>query len=351
MISKLLQNPEGEPFALDETVRELRRSAKRGEPSGSHVRERFSRLFAAPDPTSPIRLVPSDGGETLLEKLLVERARALYVPASSPWPEDDVDLVHDLRVAARRLRESLAIGRPLIRPRAARRTDQRIRKLARALGERRTLDVVVRDLRAHVEQGVVPASPDLLEFLEQRRSASTHAIRRRFPPAKLVAHGLGVLAIVLEPGCGSTSLADVARGVLEARADRVEPLLASIDDARAVSSHHELRIALKHLRYALEILFEAYPDEIDVERTISPLRVLQDALGELNDAKELLAIAREHRPTVEGSIAASTPASNVITGLVRAADAKFGFTRRIVSENAPRVIAATRAAAASIERA
>src|SRR5947209_4297936 len=85
-------------------------------------------------------IVPTDS-ELLPLKLIGHRAHQVYAAAAEPWPEDSVELIHDLRVATRRLREGLAMASPLLHRKKVRRADRRAQKLGRVLGERRMADV------------------------------------------------------------------------------------------------------------------------------------------------------------------------------------------------------------------
>jgi CHAD domain-containing protein len=233
----------------------------------------------------------SDSGSALLLKLLGHRAHQVYTEAAKPWPEDSVELVHDLRVATRRMREALAIARPLVDGKKADRADRRARKLGRVLGERRIADVMIEEGKtSFADQTALIAS--LPAALEARRLRATKKVTSAYPPNKLLRHGAKVLALALDAK-SDLALADIAGAHLLERTASVKKLLLAVEDKDAQRRHHALRIRLKRLRYASEILSAAFPEQFDAERMIEPLKALQDALGVLNDAVELKQVAKK----------------------------------------------------------
>ena len=93
------------------------------------------------------------------------------------------------------------------------------------------------------------------------------------------------------PGVRSKeTLAENAARVIAFRLEELLSWRAALGDAEAVSDLHNMRIAAKRLRYALEALREVLGPETAplVERVVA----LQDALGALHDADVAAARAR-----------------------------------------------------------
>jgi CHAD domain-containing protein len=124
------------------------------------------------------------------------RAAEVFEHSAGVLDLDDVEPVHDMRVATRRLRAALEIFEPCFPRKRHRKTLRRVKALADALGERRDLDVeiellgsfagevggeplaaLVEDLRARQRQ----ANDDLAPFVTAKRLKK---LRRRL--AKLV---------------------------------------------------------------------------------------------------------------------------------------------------------------------
>lgn len=112
------------------------------------------------------------------------RAAEVFEHSAGVLDLDDVEPVHDMRVATRRLRAALEIFEPCFPRKRHRKTLRRVKALADALGERRDLDVeiellgslagevggeplaaLVEDLRARQRQ----ANDDLAPFVTAKR--------------------------------------------------------------------------------------------------------------------------------------------------------------------------------------
>lgn len=71
------------------------------------------------------------------------RAAELFEQAAGVLDLDDVERVHDMRVATRRLRAAMEIFEPAFPPKRHRKALKRVKRLADALGRRRDLDVEI----------------------------------------------------------------------------------------------------------------------------------------------------------------------------------------------------------------
>jgi protein phosphatase len=332
------------PYSLRKNVRAMRRAEKKKLVTGRMVNEYFAALLEGAGRDAPTRLEPTDSGSALTVKLLAHRAHRVFAAAAGEWPADSMELVHDLRVATRRLREALAIARPLLPKRLADRIDRRAQKLGRVLGERRIADVISEHHKKHdVTYG--ERIPSFGVMLEARRAHAAERFDASYPGSKLLRHGVAVLALAMEAKRSPQSLADIAPTHIERRADRVEKLMALIDDPEAKRDHHRLRIALKHLRYSAEIIGEAFPTLIPEEETVRPMRKLQDALGDLNDAEELLLLARRHQQR-KGKDEEALP--EYIAHLEGQARAHYNEVKALIPALVPHVLEQMRSAAAQI---
>lgn len=281
------------PYPLLRNVRATKRLAKKGLISKKVEIDYLLSLLGNGAPRLE-PLAPDDSGATLLVKLLAHRAHAVYARGSHEWPQDSDELVHDLRVASRRLREAVAIARRVLGKRIHRKIADRAQELGRALGERRMADVFIAEVRKHHAEHA-EQHPSFLRLLEERRHRATLRVLEVFPRKRLLRHGLDVLAAAMDPKDQSVTFAALVKPHLLDRADRVEPLFAGVKDPSAVGEHHLLRIALKKLRYSAEITGEAYPGLVDPEQVLKPLRTLQDGLGDLHDTHELRELVKSHR--------------------------------------------------------
>jgi CHAD domain-containing protein len=287
-----------------------------------------------------------DSGTPLLLKLIGHRTHQVYAIASQPWPADSVDLVHDLRVATRRLREALAIASPLIDARKAARADRRAQKLGRKLGERRIADVMIADAEGHFAAALA-AVPSLRPALEAERDKGTRRIQKRYPEHTLLRHGAKVLALALNPTT-DLRIEDVAGPHLAERVKKVESLIDTIDDEHDKKHHHSLRIRLKRLRYSAEIFSTVFPDRFDEHAMIDPLKDMQDALGVHNDAAELSSFVKKLSKKKAGRDDPAIPP--LLVDLVAATNARYAAAKELVHGRGKAAVDALREVAKAITR-
>src|SRR3989442_4475265 len=97
------------------------------------------------------------------------RAQELFEQADGVLDTDDIERVHDMRVASRRLRAVLEIFGPCFPPQLHHGVLRDVKALADALGERRDPDVHIEDLSAFA--AAVPGSdrPGVESLIERLR--------------------------------------------------------------------------------------------------------------------------------------------------------------------------------------
>lgn len=97
--------------------------------------------------------------------LVVEvRSREVFKHAEGVLNLGDVERVHDMRVATRRLRAALEVFEPCFPPKRHRKALKRVKALADALGERRDLDVEI-ELLEGLASAATEADRDALAML------------------------------------------------------------------------------------------------------------------------------------------------------------------------------------------
>lgn len=233
----------------------------------------------------------------LLRKRLERFTRLL--PALA---QGDVAALHRTRVASRRLRELLPILQ--LDHDVAAKLGRRLRKMTARLGTVRELDVLlilIDELhvsRRHERAALTRVAEDVER---ERAHARDTLLGRKVPLDELtrIAHKLGRSVHELEQAeqmkPAGPSRARGWRWALDARiARRAEAVQQAVADAGAVylpERLHAVRIAVKKLRYALEI-----GADVAGERTTPELRVLERAqtlLGRLHDLQVLMDRVRQ----------------------------------------------------------
>jgi CHAD domain-containing protein len=225
--------------------------------------------------------VPGDGAMRV-EAAIREQQRLLA--AAAALESAGVEDVHRARVAARRLRSILKTFRPLLEPRRARLYRVDLRSFARALAAVREADVrhEILDSLAQRDGSIPPASRERLDsLLQDARIAARDALHRhQAEPGwlalrrALARHAAGE-ALFVDRGA---SLGEVRR-LVERSWRRPVRLLA--DEPRSTVELHELRLAFKHCRYALEPVADVAPRAS--ARLMRRLRAAQDCIGEHRD--------------------------------------------------------------------
>ena len=105
-------------------------------------------------------------------RVVAARSQELFAQSAGVLDLDDVERVHDMRVATRRLRAALELFETCFPPKRWRKALRRVRALADALGERRDLDVeleLLEDLEGSLARADRRAFDDLVGGLRTRQ--------------------------------------------------------------------------------------------------------------------------------------------------------------------------------------
>jgi CHAD domain-containing protein len=98
-----------------------------------------------------------------------ERLAVLLSHAEGVRRAEDIEALHDMRVASRRLRAALSLFRDAFPPGPFRRFDAEVKAITDALGEARDLDVMIETLEK-IEKGMDESERSgLHSFLERKR--------------------------------------------------------------------------------------------------------------------------------------------------------------------------------------
>jgi len=225
--------------------------------------------------------------------LLRQRLVSLLTAMPAAQAGDEIS-VHQARVASRRLREALPVLGARADDDALDRAEKRVRRITRALGPVRELDVTLLLLAELEGKGAAPVRAiarvrkAVTEERQQRRSEMLEEIT----PTRL--DKLRKRLVKVAAPNPQSALVRSAKAEAAAQASlRARRLKAAIDRAGGMylaDRLHRVRIEAKKLRYALEI-----QRELSRSRSMTGLMRLkhqQDLLGRVHDLEILIDRAR-----------------------------------------------------------
>lgn len=260
----------------------------------------FARGLTPPEPPEfgPTGVDDSLTAGELAFRVLREQFVVFLVHEPGARIGDDLEELHDMRVATRRMRAAMKIFEEPLPARAQKFRDE-LKWVAGALGEVRDLDVQLEQL----EGWISAAAPEdreplgaLRTLLEERRGKARKAMLRTLD-SRRYADFVGSFGEFLRRGPSRRSPA-ARRPILEAAPDlvrrpykKVRKLGDTLTEESSGEEYHELRKKGKRLRYALEFLSDIYGDP--AEELIKSLKQFQDVLGDHQDAEVTIAHLRE----------------------------------------------------------
>ena len=203
---------------------------------------------------------------------------------------EDVECLHRMRVAARRLRSLLPLFNDCLPPKQRARWRKPLRRVTRALGQARDADVQI----VCVQEALDACDDDrlrpglerlLLRFRQQRQALQAPLVNtlERLAAGRRISRldmALRYLLATSQLYATPESARHAYRRSRDAIMRRLQAVLATAATIRGPESSAELhatRITIKRLRYTLQALAPLYPDALtDAIRTA---RKLQDVLG------------------------------------------------------------------------
>lgn len=205
----------------------------------------------------------------------------------------DVEGVHQMRVALRRLRATLGIFKTLVPAEQRTEAIRELKWLADTLGAARDWDIFA--ALAGPVQRAFPGDRDvkaLLRAARRKRRAAYRAMREIMTSTRYTEIVLRMMEWVetrawRRQEVSETSVlllspvGDLADGLIEKRYRKVRKLAKDFDRLDA-EGRHTLRIALKKLRYGIDS-FEPIYEWKPVARYVKRVSALQNDLGLLND--------------------------------------------------------------------
>jgi inorganic triphosphatase YgiF len=286
-----LELKSGPPATLLATAAELFAAEEVRFPPSSRSERGYSLALRKSNAVSFRRAEPPKlkRGQTCAKALMqmVEAAAGqIHTNRQGVLASEDPAAAHQLRIGLRRLRSTLRPFRPADPTPALRELEGHARTLARTVGQLRDADVLIEQIFAPVAVTIKddPGLQRVHETLVAHRTQARERVRAHLGGAQWSRLQL-YLALFPRTVADAAGLEGpvekLARSALKRQWKKVADCGERFDDL-TLEERHEMRKALKGLRYSCEYFTSLYPGE-KTRRFIKEVRNLQEAFGYLND--------------------------------------------------------------------
>lgn len=205
---------------------------------------------------------------------------------------NEIEDVHDLRVASRRVRVALEVFRQFLPAKKYKSWEPAVAGLTKAFGNARDLDVqlaFINDFyQTHDEPQIRPGGRRLKLRLGQRRSKLKLKLEEKLAEVQKAGILQNIINELKSRAADSPSemiapapIFELSFNILNKRLDDFLFYEIYLPFPERIRELHLMRIAAKRLRYSLEIFASLYPDRL--ENILEIMRSVQTALGEIRD--------------------------------------------------------------------
>ncbi len=209
---------------------------------------------------------------------------------------DDIESVHQARVASRRICTALGVFGAAFPTGKVRQWKKHIRRLIKGLGLARDKDVQIEFVDGMVADRTLAKGADLpgLKRLLLRLRQQREAIQPRVIKSVDRLDATGILSDILARTSKSISrlrkagtdlsspfVLESGARVIRKTCNKLLRLQSCLEDAGAIEQHHQMRIAAKRLRYTMEIYKKVFGKRLN--ETIKVVRGVQTLLGDIHD--------------------------------------------------------------------
>ena len=225
-------------------------------------------------------------------RYMLTQVEALQAEIQGALTGEDIEHVHQMRVASRRLRNGLNLFKGFLSKKQAKAWQKEVRVITKALGQARDLDIQIdllnRCLAETLEDRYKPGYNRLLLRLKQQRSLAQEEVKQTLINLQGAETLDRMAAALTKLTAGSEGLylytPSLYQQAFEAIISNLDEFLSYegfIHNPENIAQLHAMRIAGKHLRYTLEIFAPIYGHALDPH--IRAMKNIQDLLGEIHD--------------------------------------------------------------------
>ncbi|MCM3905869.1 MAG: CHAD domain-containing protein [Pyrinomonadaceae bacterium] len=247
-----------------------------------------------------IKGIECDGPVTeAMPLVLGPRLEEMCVLRKAALDFKDPEGVHDMRVASRRVRSALRDFAPHLRKTKISLSAKDLKEIADKLGVVRDLDVAIIALEKFQKKATPEISSGLQQIIDDKKAQLDPARKELVQVlnyqkiSQLKRNFLRTVDEAIVPQIGTTSTASgatgqsrisykaYARSTLQKLLKELEASSPSLYEPQKVKPLHEMRIAGKRLRYAMELFAACWGDRLEV--FVRQVTQIQSSLGELHD--------------------------------------------------------------------
>ena len=261
-------------------------------------------------------------------KIIQRHLAAMAAEVEGVRAAEDIECIHRMRVATRRMRTALTLFSDCFPKQDYKKIQKDVRKVTRALGEARDLDVQLEVIEAALEEFPNPVFQPGIKRLKLRLTQRRAEVQQHVDAAmdKMLADHLierleAWAAPLLEQSKSvylyTPALYQLAFRGIQVRIDELLSHVPYITDPQNVQELHAMRISAKRLRYAMETFEELYGGQL--KPFITTARKLQDQLGAIHDLDVWIVMIpqfiEEERARIVGYFGNVRPLRRLLPGL------------------------------------
>jgi CHAD domain-containing protein len=261
-------------------------------------------------------------------RYMLTQVKALQNEIQGALVGDDIEHVHQMRVASRRMRNVLNLFNDCLSDKKSTAWGDEIRKITKSLGKARDLDIQIelidRCYAASLEDRYKPGYNRLLLRLKQQRAKTQEKVNRTLVNLqgggildRMQAHLSAVTAGSENVYLYTPSLYQQAFEAINSNLEEFLSYEKFIHDPQNIEELHAMRITGKHLRYTLEIFAPIYGTALDLH--VRAMKNIQDLLGEIHDNDVWIAwlpkFIEQERARVEDYFGNTGPIKRFLPGL------------------------------------
>jgi CHAD domain-containing protein len=227
-------------------------------------------------------------------KALLKRLQDVAKEIDGVRKADDIERIHDMRVATRRVRSAMPLFEKCLPGKSSKKWNREMKRVTQALGTARDADVQIDFLQGSLDSltdtSYRPGIQRLMLRLQQKREKAQGKVLKAMDRLEMsgvleqMGGTLRQMRVQARMHHADESSPYVYERAYLAISFRLENMLAYetyVTQPERIEELHAMRIAAKRLRYTMEVFEPLYQD--DLKQPIKTARKVQTLLGDIHD--------------------------------------------------------------------